>query len=156
MLKTRIITAAVLIPAVLAALFLLPPRWWGFVVLAIILGAAYEWARLVALPRWLEYAFLLAMLVIPTFLILAPDAGFARGWPSAIVYVVCGLAALFWIFVAPPWVIARWPTQSKIAMTALGLIVLIGTWLAVVQLQARSPWLVLAAMAVIWIADAAA
>ena len=156
MLRTRIITAAVLIPAVLAALFLLPPKLWGFVVLAIIVGAAYEWARLVALPRRLDYLFLFATFIIPASLLVAPDAGFDRGWASPIVYVVCGLAALFWIFVAPPWVIARWPTQSKIAMSALGLIVLVGTWLAVVQLQARSPWLVLAAMAVIWIADTAA
>ena len=33
---------------------------------------------------------------------------------------------------------------------------LIGAWVAVVQLQARSPWLVLAAMAIVWIADTAA
>jgi len=34
--------------------------------------------------------------------------------------------------------------------------VLIGVWLALVELQARSPWLVLAAMAIVWVADTAA
>jgi len=34
--------------------------------------------------------------------------------------------------------------------------VLIGAWMALVELQARSPWLVLAAMAIVWIADTAA
>ena len=33
---------------------------------------------------------------------------------------------------------------------------LVGAWVAIVELQARSPWLVLAAMAVVWIADTAA
>ena len=33
---------------------------------------------------------------------------------------------------------------------------LIAAWVAVVELQARSPWLVLAAMAIVWIADIAA
>jgi phosphatidate cytidylyltransferase len=156
MLKTRIITAAVLIPAVLAALFLLPPRIWGIVTLAIILVAAYEWARLVGLPRWLANLFLCATFAVAALLLLTPAAGFERGWPAFVVYAVCGLASAFWIFVAPPWVIARWPTQARIPMAALGVIVLVGTWTAVVQLQARSPWLVLAAMAIVWIADTAA
>ena len=41
-------------------------------------------------------------------------------------------------------------------MLLLGWIVLVGAWVALVELQARSPWLVLAAMAIVWIADTAA
>jgi phosphatidate cytidylyltransferase len=146
----------VLIPAVLAALFLLPPIIWGFVALAIIVVAAYEWAHLAGLPRWLGNLFMFVTFIVPASLLLTEAAGFDRGWPGGVVYAACGFAALFWIFVAPPWVIARWPTQAKIPMAVLGVIVLVGTWVAVVQLQARSPWLVLAAMAIVWIADTAA
>ena len=156
MLRTRIITAMVLIPAVLAALFLLPSKAWGFVALAIILVAAYEWARLVALPRWLDNLFMFVVLIVGAQLMLSPAAEFDRGWPSGIVYVICGIASLFWIFIAPPWVIARWPTQAKIPMMVVGVVVLLGAWMALVQLQAHSPWLVLAAMAIVWIADTAA
>ena len=46
MLRTRILTALVLIPAVLAGLFLLPPLAWALATLALIGVAAYEWARL--------------------------------------------------------------------------------------------------------------
>ncbi len=46
MLRTRILTALVLVPLLLAALFLLPPRAWGVATLAVIGIAAYEWARL--------------------------------------------------------------------------------------------------------------
>ena len=89
-------------------------------------------------------------------LLFSPLAGFARGWPNAVVPAVCGIATLFWVFVAPPWVIARWPTPRPLPMLLLGWIVLVGAWVALVELQARSPWLVLAAMAIVWIADTAA
>ena len=46
MLKTRILTAAVLIPLTLGALFWLSPRGWGIFTLAIVGVAAVEWADL--------------------------------------------------------------------------------------------------------------
>ena len=46
--------------------------------------------------------------------------------------------------------------RNWLLMTLIGWVVLIGAWVAIVELQARSPWLVLAAMAVVWIADTAA
>jgi len=88
--------------------------------------------------------------------LLTRSAGFARGWPGNVVLAGCGVAALFWIAVAPPWVIARWPTRARVPMAIVGWIVLLGAWMALVELQARSPWLVLAAMAIVWIADTAA
>jgi len=156
MLKTRILTALVLVPAVLAALFLMPPLVWALTTLALIGIAAYEWARLTGFttPRWA--AVVGGALVIGLVLLFSPLAGFGRGWPNAVVPAVCGVAALFWVFVAPPWVIARWPTQRPLPMLLLGWIVLVGAWVALVELQARSPWLVLAAMAIVWIADTAA
>ena len=156
MLATRILTAVVLIPAVLAALFLLPPLGWGAVALAIIALGGVEWARLVGMSAPARNLFVAAIAVIGVALLVAPAAQFARGWPHAIVVAVCGIASLFWIFVAVPWVIKRWPTQRKAVMAIVGIVVLLGAWVAIVQLQARSPWLVLAAMAIVWIADTAA
>jgi phosphatidate cytidylyltransferase len=154
-LATRILTAVVLIPAVLAALFLLPPLWWGAVALAIIGLGSMEWARLVGMPKPAHILFVSAVIAIG-ILLLSPLADFARGWPDALMLAVCGLASLFWIFVGPPWVINRWPTQGALTMAVVGLVVLLGAWMAIVQLQAHSPWLVLAAMAIVWIADTAA
>ncbi|MFO1317605.1 MAG: phosphatidate cytidylyltransferase [Burkholderiales bacterium] len=156
MLRTRILTALVLVPLVLAALFLLPPRAWGVVTLAVIGVAAYEWARLTgfAPPQWA--AVVGGALVIGAALLFSPVAGFARGWPGAWVGAVCGAAALFWLLLAPAWVLRHWPTQRRLPMLATGWIVLVGAWMALVELQARAPWLVLAAMAIVWIADTAA
>jgi phosphatidate cytidylyltransferase len=156
MLKTRVLTAAVLIPAVLAALFLLPSLWWGIVMLAVIALAAREWARLVGFAPTAQWLFAAATLLICAALLHPATAGFARGWPDALVFAVCGIAALFWVLVAPPWVIARWPTQLRPPMAVVGWVVLVGAWVALVELQARSPKLVLAAMAIVWIADTAA
>jgi phosphatidate cytidylyltransferase len=155
MLKTRILTAVVLIPAVLAALFLLPPLYWGLVTLAIIAIAAHEWARLVDFPPALRIVFVGVAIALGLSL-LTRSAGFTRGWPDSVVFAGCGLACVFWIVLAPPWVISRWPTRARIPMAIVGWIVLIGAWMALVELQARSPWLVLAAMAIVWIADTAA
>lgn len=156
MLKTRILTAAILVPAVLAALFLLPPRAWGVVALVVVALAAHEWGRLIgnAGARWAWSVFSLLMLGL--FLLFAPAAGFAQGWPGSTIYWVCGIASAFWLLVAPAWVIKRWPTRGRPGMEALGILVLGATWMALVELQAHSPWLVLAAMAIVWIADTAA
>jgi phosphatidate cytidylyltransferase len=155
-LGTRILTAVVLIPAVLAALFLLPPRAWAALMLLVVAFAGAEWCRLVGLRGGAKKAFLAAVVGTGVALFNAPLAAFEGGWPPAFVYAGCGIASLFWIFVAPPWVVRRWPTQGKIAMALVGYVVLLGAWMALVQMQARSPWLVLAAMAVVWIADTAA
>lgn len=156
MLKTRIITAAILVPAVLAALFLLSPRAWGVAALGVMALAAHEWGRLVAAPgpRWA--AAVGGVLILGLFLLFAPAAGFARGWPGSTLYWICGIAGAFWLLVAPAWVIGRWPTRGRPGMIALGIVLLLAAWMAVVELQARSPWLVLAAMAIVWIADSAA
>lgn len=155
MLATRILTAAVLIPLVLAALFLLPPRAFGAVMLTIVLAAAHEWAKLVGFTRRLWLLFVGGTLVLGAALLFAP-AGFEHGFPAGGVLAACGAATAFWVFIAPAWVVKRWPPRSALTMTLTGWIVLIGAWLALVELQARSPWLVLAAMATVWIADSAA
>ena len=45
-LATRVATAVVLVPAVLVALFVLPPTGWALAVLVVLALAAHEWARL--------------------------------------------------------------------------------------------------------------
>lgn len=156
MLKTRILTALVLMPLVLCALFLLPPRGFGVAMLAIMVLAAREWSRLAGFPAWNARAFAGIILLAGVLLLFLPALRFSGGWPEAIVFAVCGASALFWLFVAPFWVGFRWPTPRAWVMVACGGVVLGGAWMALVELQARSPWLVLAAMATVWIADTAA
>ena len=155
-LAQRVVTAAILVPVVLAALFVLPPWGWGLVSLLVIAAAAHEWTKLVGLKAMQATLLIGAVVAIGLALLFVPVFGFGRGWPSLVVVVTCGAAALFWLFVAPAWLSAQWPSQRPFAMGVVGAIVLVGAWVAIVDLQAHSPWLVLAAMAVVWLADTAA
>lgn len=154
-LATRVATAAVLVPLVLVALFALPPIGWAGVVLAIVLLAALEWSRLAGFGATGRVLYA-AAIALPGLVLLAVAPPSSAGWPDGILVVACGLATLFWLAVALPWVVRRWPTRSRAALALAGAIVLAGVWIALVELQARSPWLVLAAMAIVWIADTAA
>lgn len=151
-LATRVVTGIVLVAAVLAALFLLPPAGWGVVVLLIAVGAAHEWAKLVGFGRIAQ-----ALFVAVTLLAGAALLGGAaqRGWRD-IVIVACGLATLYWIVVGAPCVLLRRASASPVVLAISGWIVLLGAFVAIAGLQARSPWLALAAMAIVWIADTTA
>jgi phosphatidate cytidylyltransferase len=69
---------------------------------------------------------------------------------------ICGGATLFWVVGPPAWVEFGWRVESKLVLTLVGWLALIATWVSVVQLQARSPALLLALMAIVWVADSAA
>ena len=157
MLGTRVLTALILIPAVLAALFLLPPLGWGTAALAAVAMAAVEWARLAGFERRRQALFAALVVLIGGAAMLVPAAGFgAGGWPAHTLLALCGPALAFWLVVAPGWLRANYRPASAAAMALSGAVVLVGTWAAVAQLQARGPWLAVAAMAVVWIADTAA
>jgi phosphatidate cytidylyltransferase len=94
MLKTRVLTAVILVPLVLAALFGLDTRAWGVLTLAIVGIAASEWARLAAFPATGSTVFVLGTLAIGLLLLFLPGFGFATGsgWPELVVLSVCGAA----------------------------------------------------------------
>ena len=129
MLKTRILTALVLIPLVLAALFLLPPR---------ALGRRHprrhrSWPRTSGPTRpasrgraWRVRGRHFAGGRRPPLL---PARGFARGWPDGDRAGRLRPAALFWVLVAPVWLrgAGRRPHRCS-AMVCTGWVVLIGAW----------------------------
>jgi phosphatidate cytidylyltransferase len=157
-LKTRIITALVLIPLTLAALFGLPTRAWGAVTLAVVVVAATEWAELAALERRGWLLFVGTTLFTGCVLLLDPAAGFTaeHGLPAPTISWICGAATVFWLLVAPAWLVSGRRVTSRPVLAIVGWLVLIATWVAVVALQTRSPGLLLAMMAIVWIADTAA
>jgi phosphatidate cytidylyltransferase len=156
MLATRVLTAITLIALVLAALFLLPPWAWGTVTLAGIGVAAGEWGTLAGYQRPAWILFVIGALLIGVNLLFSPLARFARGWPDGVVLAVCGPATAFWVLVVPAWLRSGWRPRSPLLIAVVGWLVLIAAWVALVTLQARSPWLALAAMAIVWVADIAA
>ena len=156
-LRTRIVTALVLIPSTLMALFWLSPRGWGALTLVVIVIAALEWADLAGCNRLGSLLFVGGTFVAGFVLLFAPGGFQAEtGWPETVPLLACGAATLFWALAAPAWLASGRRFKSRLVPALTGALVLLATWIAVVQLQARSPWLLLALMTVVWIADTAA
>ena len=152
-LVTRVATGAALLLLVLAALFLLRPAGWGVIALLVVVAAAREWSRLTGFSGALRPLLPGAVFAAGVALLWAAGNG---EWPPALVLATCGLATLFWLAVGTPSVLLHRLPASPIARAASGWVVLLGAFVAVAALQARSPWLVLCAMAGVWIADTAA
>jgi phosphatidate cytidylyltransferase len=156
--RTRILTALVLVPLTIAALFLLPPREWGAITLVIVVIASSEWAALSGYPKRTGLLLVAGIVLVGSCMLFTHWGGFESddGWPKLLVVWICGAASVFWVVIAPAWLYFGWRIESKIVLTAVGWLALIATWVAVVQLQARSPALLLALMAIVWVADTAA
>lgn len=154
MLKQRIITAVIMVLAVLAALFFAPP--WVFTLLAALV--------LLAVGGW--EAASLAGVTQPRRRQLAGLLGFALGLALAAIIIASGghglsisllaLSATGWglafLWLANP----SWGAHQFVIKACLLGLILLGAWLALVQLQAQSAWLIVWLLAVIGAADVAA
>jgi phosphatidate cytidylyltransferase len=157
MLAQRILTAALLIPLVVSGVLYLPTIWLALVFALIVLIGAQEWARLAGITS--RFGLLLYLCVMALAL-----AGSALVLPQP--------QLIFWLFalVATGWLLgivglARirqvepMPAGPKPARAALGLLVLVPAWLALVSLHGRAeqgPALVLFVLVLIWVADSGA
>lgn len=155
-LKQRVITALVLAAVFFAALFTLPTRYFGLFCLLILGGSAYEWGKLSGLSASGARTFGGLLLLAGVGLLFAPGLDITPPAPAPGVIVLCAAAALFWVAVAPLWIRNGWPTSNRPWMLALGAVILLAMWAGLVNLHARSPLLLLATMAVVWLADTGA
>ena len=148
MLKTRIATALVLVAALGLILFALPPIAATLAFTLIAGVAAWEWAGLMKLDPPVRYMYAACILVCCWQLMV--------NLPQ-LVPVLLGLSAAFWLVVVPFWFRYKWKLGGNdMAGFLLGALVILPTWAAMVALHAVGPWLMLAAMALVWVADIAA
>jgi len=152
MLKTRVITAVVLLAILLPVLFMASP--WPFAgVTVVLMGAAgWEWARLNGLPGTGAVAagVTLALVCVWTLLLGGLNAPPAWVWWLASgVWVLGGAYALR----AGP---AGWPLIVRGGRLALGALLLWGAWLAIVQAKVHGINFILSVFCLVWTADIAA
>ena len=148
MLKTRVVTALLLVAGLALILFALPPLAAVLAFAAIAALAAWEWGGLMRQdqPARFMYAFVL-LLFCWQLTVAAPQ----------LVPVLLGVAAVFWILVVPLWFRYRWTLAGNDFFGyLLGALVILPTWAAMVALHAVDIWLLLAAMALVWVADISA
>ena len=156
MLKQRIITALILAAAFFAALFGSSTTHFAWLMLAAMMFAAWEWAKLTGMATVGAIAFCTVVLAAGLALMQLAGVDHATGFAPMPLVVICGLSAVFWIFVAPLWLKHEWSTRRPAFMFMLGLLLIVALWMGMVQLHSRSPWLLLAVMVVVWLADTGA
>lgn len=152
MLKQRVVTAIILAVLFLAALFFLPELGWSVLVLGIVTLAASEWGRLAGLAKRGAVLYWGLTLLLMAGLLCVEVENFVR--PLHLTFY--GLSALLWVLLVPLWLVRGWRLSNSLGMALLGWVVLIPTGLAMVDLRASSPWLLLGVMALVWMADIAA
>ena len=157
MLKTRVITALVMLPIVLIALFAFADWAWAAFAFAIVIIACWEWSRLCKLNSTGIRVFVALSILLSTFICLT----YIRGNTAAVEFsmlrqIVLVMAALFWLIVAPLWLANTWHPRSKWLLAVLGWLVIFPMGVALLSLREISPWLLLSFAAIVWVADIAA
>ncbi len=143
--RQRILTGLALGGVFLAALLGLPTPGWAALMLFIVGLGAWEWAALARFGGGARLAYTLATPVLTLGVhVFAPRE------------MVAGLAALFWLFLAPVWLARGWPIASGPGGALLGWLLLIPTGFAAIHLHDHSPLFLLACILLAVIADSAA
>lgn len=148
MLETRVLTALLLLPLILAALFFLPAVYWAALMTVAVLIGAREWAALSKFSGMQSVLYLVFTALACFFLARAE-------YPYADVSFYL-IAAIFWSIVAPLWLRNKWRAGPLPIRALTGWLVLMPAWMALVKIQQLDAGLLLGLMAVVWIADSAA
>jgi phosphatidate cytidylyltransferase len=156
MFAARFITGIVLLALFGGALFLLPNVYWSALLLLALHLAALEWAALAGYRAAARWAFAALVLGAGVALLLHGYRTTPTMPNSSLLYVsVYWIAAVFWIVIAPAWLMKRWRPRNGFILGIAGAIVLVPTWLALMVLQA-TPTRLIIVLGVVWIADTAA
>ncbi|MDT8363355.1 MAG: phosphatidate cytidylyltransferase [Nitrosomonas sp.] len=153
---TRIITALVLLIVFLAALFYLPPIFWSMVLLGITVTAAREWCRLGGFSVNQTIFYLIATTLLGgEFLFLLSEAVVVDAVSPSFIWLY-GASTGFWLLIVPVFLKTGQPVKTVWIFMILGWLILLPTCLALYQLRAVDPMVLLGFMGVVWVADSVA
>lgn len=161
MLKTRILTALLLLVVFLCALLYLPAPAWALVCAALAGIGAWEWGQFARLAsRGARAAFVAVCVVLALLATFAPLERLGGWIPSgaangAYVLALLALNLLLWLVCIPLILRRRAPLPQGVTL-AVGIIVLVPTAIALVGLRTVDWKLLLSCMAIAWVADTAA
>ncbi len=149
MLRTRVITALLLMALTLPAMIFDPPIWWAILSLAFLALAAHEWQRLQPVRSGRS-----VNLFAPLIVLLGSSWLLAmRWWPvpaDEAGVAVMVLAAIFWM-IGAPWRLRSLPLSAGPAW--LVMLLLLACWFALVDLREIGPVALFCGMAIVWVAD---
>jgi phosphatidate cytidylyltransferase len=152
-LRTRVITAVILLLLLVGMVFFAPALLWAAFMLVVALLGCWEWSRMSGLSRTGQNVYLALSGAAGGALWLLYARSLEMFTSAASIAFI--IAALFWVVLAPLW-LANKARPSPLVCALAGFVVMWPTWFAFVVLRDASPWLLLAIAAVIWVADIAA
>ena len=136
MLKTRVITALVIAPIVLALIFFTPDWLFALAMLAMALAGAWEWSALAGRPGIKARLWLVAFFGV----LVAAGVSLQRGMPQVSWLTLYSAVALAWWLFSLVW-LAVWRAEFPKSVKVLcGVITLLPSLAAVVAIRAVSPW----------------
>lgn len=156
MLKTRLITAGLLIAVLLSALFYGSHLVWGFLSGGFVLVGFWEWGRIIKLHNRAQQGLMIAALAMSLFLIHVFNTTYVS-FNENVVLTLVAASAFVWLLLVPFLLVTQSQfTQNKPLMVVLGFILLSATLISFLGLHRISPWLLLGVIATVSIADSAA
>ena len=155
MLKTRILTALVLLGLFLPALFYLPMIAWAGLMMALTLLCLREWAGfLMWSPQATRIYLAVSALLGLSLLGLLASRGFHWFFYQSMQWF--SLATVFWLLVVPVAIYRNQFSRSPWLNALLGWGLLLALWMALVVTQEINPKFLLVIISTIWLADSAA
>ncbi len=151
MLLKRVITVAIMLPLFIGGMFYLPAVWWAAGLLPLLCVGAWEWGALARFKAGVRYIFCVMVVCSAIGLLIASNYFHA---PAA-ERIAYWCSAVFWLFFAPIWLWQKWTPRQPVLLALTGWVLMVPTWLALVKLQ-QLPWVLLAVLGVVWVADSAA
>ena len=155
MLKSRVITAVILLILLLLAMFMLPDGGWAVLVTVMVLQGAAEWSRMARFSHTSANIFWGLTLLMLLGLIWFDGSHI----PEQTLYThvaVYTLSAVLWLVIVPAWLIAGWKVRQPLLMALVGWVLLIPTGLAMLDLRMGHPLWLLGMMSLVWVADISA
>jgi phosphatidate cytidylyltransferase len=152
MLKTRVITAIVLLAVLLPVLFQASPWPFAWVAVLMIGAAGWEWSRLNGLPGTGAIAAGLALALACVWTLLIGGLNAPPPWVWWLATGVWVLGGAYALRAGP----SGWPQIGRGVRLALGALLLWGAWLAIVQAKVHGINFILSVFCLVWMADIAA
>lgn len=146
MLKQRIITALILAPAAISAIFYLPINYFAILLMAIVGIGSWEWARFMGLVDTIQrlgYVVMTSAIIAALWVLLPVDDTWLviTGVQHEITSILW-LSVVWWLFAALlmflyPKSSAFW-ANNKLIIALFGWLTLVPTWLAFMVLRTNS------------------
>lgn len=169
MLKQRIITAVILAPLAIAAIFFLSLTNLAAVLLAVMAIGAWEWGPLMGFDtkrRRIAFVSAIVLSIIGLWVLIPPESLWQlNGNINSMATIVLWLAAAWWTFAV--FMVVKYPryssfwTQHRSIRGLFGIITLVPTWLAFLVIRSNQQlldeyhgtYLLLLLFALVWSAD---